>query len=511
MTKAISADDILGLNYRTTKAADAVCSKFLERLGHKARYFGARLSLARSLSILEKPALLGDNVELATAVRGIQLFGSGDAPKAWFALISQHAGQVFPTQRVFQRLVAAHWTRGAHLLASDWKNSSGKLDQFILQLADLASLAYETTSTQVRVERKISQPLSGNISLQVGPIAKDLPSGTLVEFSVNKPGGRPHMAIMGGTNSGKTYTAITMLKQLREYGDVPMLAFDFKGDLSQQLATHLGARVINPPREAVPLNVLSVSEHDDIGLKDTAGRIRESIGRVKNTKLSGIQAEALRTAVLEVLSNSQISEKASIQAIAYALEQEYESKNRKPDELSATLSELAQYNLFEYSMTPEEFFDRSWIIRLPQDTTDDVRKLIINLTLDALDRWLNSQADSEIVDNRRSIRHLTLLDEAHVILSTKLPALSNLIRMSRSKGGVIMLISQSPDDFEGEDVYLDNMGLTLAFSTQAKPGPTRRIFGTKAKLMDLGIGQAYCRMSSETKTRKVAVWHPDEP
>ena len=77
-----------------------------------------------------------------------------------------------------------------------------------------------------------------------------------------------------------------------------------------------------------------------------------------------------------------------------------------------------------------------------------------------------------------ALRHVTLLDEAHVILRTRLPALANLVRMSRSKGGVVMLVSQSPDDFEAaEDGYLDNMGLTLAFNTQARAGPTRRIFG----------------------------------
>jgi hypothetical protein len=100
-----------------------------------------------------------------------------------------------------------------------------------------------------------------------------------------------------------------------------------------------------------------------------------------------------------------------------------------------------------------------------------------------------------------------MLDEAHVILQTKLPALSNLIRMSRSKGGVIMLVSQSPDDFEGEDEgFLDNMGLTLAFNTQAKAGPTRRVFGSGASLTDLNVGEALCRIRSEAKTRRIIAW-----
>lgn len=102
-----------------------------------------------------------------------------------------------------------------------------------------------------------------------------------------------------------------------------------------------------------------------------------------------------------------------------------------------------------------------------------------------------------------------MLDEAHVILSTKLPALSNLIRMSRSKGGAIMLVSQSPDDFESDDEgFLDNMGMTVAFNTQAKAGPTKTVFGGNYALGDLPVGEAYCRIRTEAKTRRIVAWRP---
>jgi len=79
--------------------------------------------------------------------------------------------------------------------------------------------------------------------------------------------------------------------------------------------------------------------------------------------------------------------------------------------------------------------------------------------------------------------------------------------MSRSKGGVIMLVSQSPDDFEGEDdAFLDNMGLTLSFNTQAKAGPTRRIFGGGSSLSDIPVGEALCRIRTEARTRRVLCW-----
>ena len=47
--------------------------------------------------------------------------------------------------------------------------------------------------------------------------------------------------------------------------------------------------------------------------------------------------------------------------------------------------------------------------------------------------------------------HIALVDEAHLILASRLPAFGNQVRMSRSKGGVVVLVSQSPNDFEGED------------------------------------------------------------
>ena len=187
---------------------------------------------------------------------------------------------------------------------------------------------------------------------------------------------------------------------------------------------------------------------------------------------------------------------------------EYEEQGRKPDEVTATLNELIQFKLFAPEMTPDEFFSKSWIVQLPQDGSDEMRRLIVNLTLNSLDRWLNGQPDAPVDSNgTRALRHLMFLDEAHIILRTKLPALRNLIRMSRSKGGLTVLASQSPDDFEGQDdSYLDNMGLTLAFNTQAKPGPTRRIFGSGANLANLQVGQALCRIRSEARTRKIAAW-----
>ncbi len=504
--------DISNAQYKTTRTADAQCAELLRRLGYKVRYLAARLAIARSLSQTEMPPLIDEDEddETGVSIRGQQLFGDGSDPAAWLALITQHSGRADMTRKEFQSHVSGHWRRGAELLTKDWEEANGSLAAFVTRLADLASLAAgDTSHPTIRGEHDPGAPLTAAVMLPVGPIAEDSQTGEPVVFPLNAPGGSPHVAIMGGTNSGKTYTALTMLRRLRTFGHVPILAFDFKGDLSEKLAPDVGAEVVSPPRAPVPLHVLSVQVADDTGLREAAGRIRESIARVKSSKISGVQSDALREAVFQTLRSRQSNTPATLADVSRNLTVEYQRRNRKPDELIAALNELTQFTLFAPRMAPAEFFSKSWIIRLPQDGTAEVRRLVINLTLDALDRWLNAQPDAPIVDGRRALRHVCMLDEAHVVLATRLPALSNLIRMSRSKGGVIMLISQSPDDFEGhDDAFLDNMGLTLAFNTQAAVGPTRTIFGSGATLADLGVGEALCRIRTEAKTRRLTAWRP---
>ena len=100
-----------------------------------------------------------------------------------------------------------------------------------------------------------------------------------------------------------------------------------------------------------------------------------------------------------------------------------------------------------------------------------------------------------------------MVDEAHQILGTKLPSLSRLIRMSRSKGGAIMLVSQSPDDFSGEeDEFLDQMGIVAAFATNAKQGSATRVLGRGANLTTLQQGQAYVRRRGDLGPKKVKAW-----
>ena len=72
---------------------------------------------------------------------------------------------------------------------------------------------------------------------------------------------------------------------------------------------------------------------------------------------------------------------------------------------------------------------------------------------------------------------------------------------------MIMLISQSPDDFVGEDDdFLAEMGLTVAFATNAKQAAVTRILGKGANLTNLQIGECYARVRGSAVTKRVLAW-----
>ena len=508
----IEITDLPTTTFSTTRSADQSCAELAGVLGWRHRYVAARLAIARSLSLptLPRPLTQEEQDDMATPVRGMQLFGEGRDPATWLALITQSSGDEDMSKRSFRTLVTAHWTRGADLLKEDWEHSGHDMARFVARLAELASFPNTIGSGDGTAPAASAPTVTGEVRLSVGEVARDVRTDENVEFALNSAGGSPHMAIMGGVGSGKTRTAVHILKAMRRFGSIPLLAFDFKGDLAEGLSAAYSADVLRPPEESIPLDVLHVGSDDDTAIKTAAARIRDSIASVKSRRPSGVQSEALREAVTATLRTGATGGTVTLADVASALAAEYEERGRGPDELTSTLNELTQFSLFLPDRSPADFFSRSWIILLPQDSSEEMRRLIINLTLNALDRWLNALPDAPTDDSGvRALRHVTLLDEAHVILRTRLPALANLVRMSRSKGGVVLLASQSPDDFEGaEDGYLDNMGMTLAFNTQARPGPTRRIFGSGYSLTGLNVGEALCRIRSEAKTRKIVSWEP---
>ena len=502
---SVSLIDVVGANLRTDEGQDALNRKFMERLNMKARYAPARLAIACSLALPEPPKRIEG--EPGLVIKGDTLFGQGADLAAWVALIVERSGRMDVSLRDFQALVADHWCRGLNILDDHWTAAEGDLARFTRRLTESAGLIGGAQSGETSED----SPSATSIELLIGEIGLDVASGEPVVWGATGEGGSPHCAIMGGVGSGKTRTAMAMLRQLRKSVTVPILAFDFKGDLvgDYKLNETFGATVISPPREPVPLDVLHLVSTDAYDVKIAADQFRDSFGRLKGTKLGDKQREVVATAAEQALRTRRPTRLSDIRD---ALSREYQNLAMKHDGALASLTDLCRFPLFEPMLSPTEFFKQSWIINLPKSVPEATQTMTVNLLLDALDRHLNSLSDSDKDESgNRALRVLCMVDEAHRILGTKLPSLSSLIRQSRSKGGMVMLISQSPDDFVGEeDDFLNEMGLTVAFTTNAKTAAVTRILGKGASLANLQVGECYTKMRGGKGTQRVTAWHKSD-
>lgn len=505
--------DVAGANFRTDEASDELNSEFMKRLGMRKRYLPARLALSRSLGVASPPEPIAAEADWGKTIKGDTFFGTGADLMAWVSLIVQHKPDHDYDVRALVAAVAAHWRRGIKLLDSDWKQSGEDISRFVRMLVEHAELPL-AGRMKLRDRKQASDAFAstGLISVPVGEISTDANSGAAIEWILNGPGCSPHSAVMGGVGSGKTRTAVSILRAVHKEAPLPIIAFDFKGDLATDdsgggyhLEQLFDATVIEPPRMPVPLDVLALRSRDDIDLSQAASRFRESFSRLKGAKLGDKQRDAVYEAAARALKTQTPCQLDDFQR---ELINVYAEREIKEDGAIAAAREVCRFPLFTPELPPEEFFKRSWIIKLPPHVVEESRSIVVNLVLDSLDQYLNSLPDTPVAeDGSRGMRIIAMIDEAHRILGSRLPSLSNLVRMSRSKGGAVMLISQSPDDFSGEDDdFLSEMGLVAAFSTNAPSKAAARILGRGANLATLSTGQAYVKRRNDNAARKVQSW-----
>ena len=510
---SISLVEAAGANFRTDEPSDALNTTFMGRLGMRKRYLPARLAISRSLAVASAPEALADGDDPGKVIKGDTLFGTGTALSVWLSLIVERSEEGEVDTKKLVSLVGAHWKRGLHLLDKEWEQADGDVAQFVKRLVEVAELPV-SGGRPYKTDAGVSgQTFSnGRIDVPIGEVSEEVGKKERVLWSLNEQGGSPHSAIMGGVGSGKTRTAVAMLRAIRENAPVPLLAFDFKGDLGTDptgggyhIDELFEAQTLEPPRSPVPLDALSLSSTAAIDVAEAASRFRDSFSRLKDSRLGDRQRTALHEATSRALAAENPCELAHIRDELIGV---YDAEEIKHDGAISTMTEICRFPLFEPRFNPASFFQQSWIIKLPPNVADDSRTIVVNLVLDALDQYLNSLVDSDTSeDGSRGLRIVCLVDEAHRILRTRLPSLSNMIRMSRSKGGAIMLISQSPDDFSGEDdEFLSEMGLVVAFSTNAPPRHAARILGKGANLGALRTGECVVKRRGDRTAKKLKAW-----
>ncbi|PTR16998.1 uncharacterized protein DUF87 [Nitrosospira sp. Nsp2] len=469
---ALKMEQVLVSTFQTAAEADKNTELLRSNLGLSAKNRIARLAIGRSLSETTYPS--GNLFGAGRPIRGDVLFGVEELP-LWVALLFTHLRRIDPraelTLASLQDLVKRHWSRGITLLMEDWEEAEENYNRFVDILVRRRADLPETGATSL-VPSASNEDKRATSAGDPRPILINL--GRFVDskdpflWRVNGVGYSPHVAVMGQAGSGKTRTMLELVGQVHKQSGASVILLDLgKGDLANQteFIRTIGARVLRVPEEPIPLDMFHGSDSSELAASDAIMGFRDSFVKVMQSKAGAVQQEAMKDALRPLFSKRK---NISLDDISQALRDFYDDRNQKTDSVISTISDLTERTIFRPAMSPSSFFSQSWIITFAH-AHDTQKNLAAYLLLDALNTFVKRSPEApQDFEGHRAVRTILAVDEARHLLASRHKALSDNIRLHRSKGLMVTLASQSPDDYDGAgDDHLENIGLPICFKTNA--------------------------------------------
>ena len=516
-------EGVVRTGFRPSEPAYELEDILRSKLGFANRYDSARLMIGRSLREPESPTPAALISKSAKVIPGEHLFG--DDVDLWIsALVIGGGMKAVATSDDFKTLVEAHWARGAQLIRQELDEVGGDDVRLAVLLANLLPEGSAQPTPSAGTRFGVADPTSSvpakAVRINVGPVSKSVESDEPVELLLNGPGTSPHIALMGGSGKGKTTTGIQMARQIVSQTKAAFFFVDNKGEFVDN-GTLVGAlaqsagdiRAIEVGHQAIPLDFLPHINAGDVAMKIAAGRLRDAI--VLTCPNAGPQQKSdLLDAIISVSSKPTGRDLAAVRQQYEALLQ---ASNKNVDSVVSRLKELTELKCFSPEHSPEDFYSRSWVISL-KILPEELKKLVTLLLLESLSASILSKGEAEVSkDGFRKVRQVVVIDEARKVLkNSKNDALVDIITKSRSKGVAVMLLSQDPSDFEGQEYdFMTQIGSFVAFACNQSTGGLRALegaFGRKLQSREfadtyLEQGVAFCKLPGRTPER-IKCWAP---
>jgi len=511
-------DNVWKSDFRATEESAAFEDRLRTVYGLQYRYEAARLLMGRSLAHPEPPPPLGSDTKYYNKpIPGEYLFG--DQVDLWICAFTED-GQFTSTATFsdLKALIEAHWARGFSLVKDELEacqNNEIKLVQRLCEHLPEEGRSFDTGAG-------LSGGTEGEVLLRVGSTSRMYSSNEAVEFAINGPGTAPNIALMGGVGKGKTTTGTQMALELVRNARIPLLFIDPKGEFMADgsvcgALAELGPGItgIEVTTQAIPLDFLPPNTAPGQRIARAAMRMRDTLMMCCRSP-GDLQKDLLKTAIQDTIT---AGTDRSLDAIRDRYERQLLANGKQAmDSIISRLNEVTDASMpcFTPQLQPAQFFSRSWVISLKL-LPEELKRLVTLLLLDATYSFLIEQDDSPVPNGFRVLRHLLVVDEARKILREKRSeSLVDLIRQGRSKGAVVMLLSQDPSDFEGEaDDFLSQIGTVVAFAcNQSRKGlgSLEGVFGRKLQAAEftdtqLEPGVAFVKLPGREADR-IRCWTP---
>ena len=373
----------------------------------------------------------------------------------------------------FAKLFKLHLNHGLNLLDSkiDKVNVSKGDHIEILMKAVKSGLALrrKNVKTYSNLKKKDVKEYDEALSFDLGKTE----DGENVEIRINdlREFDNRNIAIAGMAGSGKTQLMKDILYQIssKTNYELKFIFFDYKGEGNPEQ--------LKPFLEATKCNFVDIV--NDGGLKFNPFL---SISMDERQRPFSIKAfvdtiatfvPSVGVAQKNILMNV-IDEKKgtypTINELFDRLEEYYEENNKKPDTLYAGIQDLTT-NIFNCSNDNPNILESSLYLNLPPALSDTLRQLVVFLLLRYFNTYFSSTNDCEPKDHIFPLRYVIVIDEAHIYLKNKnaRKALEELLRLLRSKGVIIVMLSQGVEDYRTKDFdFASQVKLPICLNVQNK-------------------------------------------
>lgn len=515
-------EGVVRTGFRPSDIAYEMEDVLRSKLGFTNRYDSARLMIGRSMREPDSPNPTTQPSKTSKVIPGEHLFG--DDVDLWISALVIGGGlKSAATSDDFKTLAEAHWARGALLIKQELDEVGGDDVRLAVSLASLLPEG-SGVATGIAGASASMEPSNGvaakRVAVKVGPTSISFDSGEPVELLLNGPGTSPHIALMGGSGKGKTTTGIQIARQIVEQTKSSFFFIDNKGEFVENgrlvgaLSDFQGEVLpVEVGHQPIPLDFLPHSNAGDVAMKIAAGRLRDAIA-LTCPNAGAQQKSDLLDAIVSVSSKPAGRD---LGAVLQKYESLLQANGKNVDTVVSRLKELTSLKCFSPEHAPDSFFSKSWVISL-KILPEELKKLVTLMLLEALSASILTKSESEVSsDGFRKVRQVVVIDEARKVLkNAKNDALVDIITKSRSKGVSVMLLSQDPSDFEGQEYdFMTQIGSVVAFACNQSSGGLRALegaFGRKVQTREfsdtyLEQGVAFCKVPGR-EAERVKCWSP---
>lgn len=426
------------------------------------------------------------------------LFGISTDEKSYFviyrAILDQHYGELL-TDESFMKLFKKHLDFGLEKIHSDLLDKNTVAGYHISYLMKVVKngldLITEINPFIPLIEsRKDLKSYDNVVSICIGKDDKNqevnLKINDLSEFD------SCNIAIAGMVGSGKTELVKDILYQISSQtkNELKFIFFDYKGEGSPDRLKSFfdltGCEMVDLKRGPFELNPLSFVNLNDSRAQDFNIKLFVDFVCTIATQLGAKQKHILQTVIKDCFAQKSVINNnvhPTLSDIFEALVLYYENNGIALDTLYSTISDLAT-NIFSDNneLEVDKIYDKSLYINLPIELSDTLRQLCVFLTLKYLLAEFSSANDTEPNSERiKPLRYVIVVDEAHVYLKNKnaSKALEDILRVLRSKGVVIIMLTQGVEDYKTKN---------FDFSSQIKIPICLNINDKDYKLIESFVG-----------------------